>query len=83
MTKYLFTLLLIIFSFWSVGCQEKSQPVKQTTPPTQTQESVPTVPVKPANPTVSIKPTQAIVETKPTTDTEQAEILSFIKEDGT
>lgn len=85
MTKYFLLILLVAFSFLEVGCQEKSQPVKQTPHPTQTVEpvSVPIVPIKPVKPAVPAKPTQPIVETIPTADTEQTETLSFIKEDGT
>ena len=79
MTKYFLLILLITFSFLEVGCQGKSQSVKQTTHPTQTVEPMATVPIKPE------KPTQLIVETiptKPTADTEQEETLSFIKKEG-
>jgi hypothetical protein len=86
MTKYFPLILLVVFSFLEVGCQEKSQPVKQTPHPTETVEpvpSVPTVPIKPTKPTVPAKPTQAIVETIPTEGTEkQTETLSFIKKEG-
>ena len=85
MTKYLLLILLVAFSFLEVGCQEKSQPVKQTPHPTQTVEPVPSVPIKPTKPTVPTKPTQPIVETiptEPTADTEQKKALSFIKEEG-
>ncbi len=76
MIKYFLLILLITFSFFEVGCQEKSQPVKQVTHPTQTVETIPTKPIVPTKP---IQPTQTIVETIPT---EQAEILSFVKKEG-
>ncbi len=91
MTKYFLLILMVTFSFLEVGCQEKSQPVKQTPHPTQTVEPIPTVPIKPPKPTkpaVPIKPIQPqpIAETIPTEQTVeeiQTETLSFIKEDGT
>jgi hypothetical protein len=76
MIKYFLLILLITFSFFEVGCQEKSQPVKQVTHPTQTVETIPTKPIVPTKP---IQPTQTIVETIPT---EQAETLSFVKKEG-
>ena len=85
MTKYFLPILLITFSFWEVGCQEKSQPVKHVTHTTQTVEPIPTAPVRPTKPIVPTKPTQPIVETiptEPTANTEQEVTLSFIKKEG-
>ena len=85
MTKYFLLILLITFSFWEVGCQEKSQPAKHVTHTTQTVEPIPTAPVRPTKPIVPTKPTQPIVETiptEPTANTEQEVTLSFIKKEG-
>ncbi len=85
MTKYLLPMLLVIFAFLAVGCQEKIQPSEQTTQPMQTVESVPTIPEKPTEPvieTLPTEPTEPIVGTTPTAETEQVEALSFINKEG-
>jgi len=85
MTKYLFTLLLIIFSFLIFGCQEKLQSGKQTAHTTQVPEPIQTISEKPTQPMKPAVPTKPIVETgptEPTVDAEQMETLSFIKDEG-
>jgi len=88
MTKYLFTLVLIIFPFLVFGCQEKLQSGKQTAHTTQVPEPIPTIsekPTQPMKPIIPTKPTKPIVETGPTEpseDAEQEETLSFIKNEG-